>query len=114
MAATFLSPRGPGGPTAPAQPLVQQPTPDFWTQNAPPSTPTPGQAAPASPTGAAGQIDPNDPRSFATQPVSPDIAAKVAQIIQSQGLKIPELINKLNKALSDEWLAYYQYWIGAR
>lgn len=24
-----------------------------------------------------------------------------------------ELLNLLNKALSDEWLAYYQYWIGA-
>jgi len=25
-----------------------------------------------------------------------------------------ELIKKLNKALADEWLAYYQYWIGAK
>jgi len=24
------------------------------------------------------------------------------------------LVNLLNKALADEWLAYYQYWIGAR
>lgn len=25
-----------------------------------------------------------------------------------------DLINSLNEALSEEWLAYYQYWIGAR
>jgi bacterioferritin len=25
-----------------------------------------------------------------------------------------ELVKKLNRALADEWLAYYQYWIGAR
>ncbi len=24
------------------------------------------------------------------------------------------IINKLNKAFADEWLAYYQYWIGAK
>ena len=29
-------------------------------------------------------------------------------------LDIPELVNLLNKALADEWLAYYQYWIGAK
>ena len=29
-------------------------------------------------------------------------------------MDIDELINLLNKALSDEWLAYYQYWIGAK
>jgi bacterioferritin len=27
---------------------------------------------------------------------------------------IDELVNLLNKALADEWLAYYQYWIGAK
>ena len=27
---------------------------------------------------------------------------------------VNELINLLNKALSDEWLAYYQYWVGAK
>lgn len=36
------------------------------------------------------------------------------ELIESTGIKIPELIHKLNKALSDEWLAYYQYWIGAK
>jgi bacterioferritin len=30
------------------------------------------------------------------------------------GLKVSELVNLLNKALADEWLAYYQYWIGAK
>jgi bacterioferritin len=28
--------------------------------------------------------------------------------------KADELLEKLNAALSEEWLAYYQYWIGAR
>lgn len=30
------------------------------------------------------------------------------------GLNVDELIEELNKALADEWLAYYQYWIGAK
>lgn len=30
------------------------------------------------------------------------------------GLDIEELIKVLNKALADEWLAYYQYWVGAK
>lgn len=30
------------------------------------------------------------------------------------GLDVKELINLLNKAFADEWLAYYQYWIGAK
>ncbi len=29
-------------------------------------------------------------------------------------LDLDKLIKLLNKALADEWLAYYQYWIGAR
>ncbi|MGV9168827.1 MAG: ferritin, partial [Promethearchaeia archaeon] len=29
------------------------------------------------------------------------------------GLNVDELIEKLNKAFADEWLAYYQYWIGS-
>ena len=29
-------------------------------------------------------------------------------------MDIDELIRLLNKALSDEWLAYYQYWIGSK
>ena len=30
------------------------------------------------------------------------------------GVDAPELIQMLNEALCEEWLAYYQYWIGAR
>lgn len=29
-------------------------------------------------------------------------------------MDVDELISLLNKALSDEWLAYYQYWIGSK
>jgi len=29
-------------------------------------------------------------------------------------MDVDELLNLLNKALSDEWLAYYQYWVGAK
>jgi bacterioferritin len=29
-------------------------------------------------------------------------------------MNVDELISLLNKALSDEWLAYYQYWVGAK
>jgi len=29
-------------------------------------------------------------------------------------MNVDELIGMLNRALSDEWLAYYQYWIGAK
>ncbi|MGB9676997.1 MAG: ferritin-like domain-containing protein [Candidatus Ratteibacteria bacterium] len=39
--------------------------------------------------------------------------------MERKGIKIVkgnigEIVKKLNKALSDEWLAYYQYWIGAK
>ena len=30
------------------------------------------------------------------------------------GMDVEKLIEALNKALADEWLAYYQYWIGAK
>ena len=30
------------------------------------------------------------------------------------GMDVDVLIERLNKALADEWLAYYQYWIGAK
>jgi bacterioferritin len=29
-------------------------------------------------------------------------------------MDVDKLINLLNKALSDEWLAYYHYWTGAK
>lgn len=31
-----------------------------------------------------------------------------------EGLDVKDLIKLMNAALSEEWLAYYQYWIGAR
>jgi len=30
------------------------------------------------------------------------------------GMDVDKLIELLNKALADEWLAYYQYWVGAK
>ncbi|NLW75656.1 MAG: ferritin [Methanomicrobiales archaeon] len=30
------------------------------------------------------------------------------------GMDVDNLISLLNKALADEWLAYYQYWIGSK
>ena len=30
------------------------------------------------------------------------------------GINVDELVELLNKALADEWLAYYQYWVGAK
>ena len=30
------------------------------------------------------------------------------------GVDVDELVEQLNKAYADEWLAYYQYWIGAK
>ncbi len=34
--------------------------------------------------------------------------------VEIAGLDVNELIQQLNEALAEEWLAYYQYWIGAR
>ena len=34
--------------------------------------------------------------------------------VELLGVNKDELIQMLNEALSEEWLAYYQYWIGAR
>ncbi|MBO7191091.1 MAG: ferritin [Elusimicrobiaceae bacterium] len=36
------------------------------------------------------------------------------QIVEQAGLNVEEVIRLLNKAFSDEWLAYYQYWAGAQ
>jgi len=30
------------------------------------------------------------------------------------GIDVDNLLEMLNKALADEWLAYYQYWVGAK
>jgi len=34
--------------------------------------------------------------------------------VEILGLDVNELIDLLNKALADEWYAYYQYWVGAK
>lgn len=34
--------------------------------------------------------------------------------LQISDIDVNKLIDELNAALSEEWLAYYQYWIGAR
>jgi bacterioferritin len=34
--------------------------------------------------------------------------------IEIAGVDVQKLVGMLNGALSEEWLAYYQYWIGAR
>ena len=34
--------------------------------------------------------------------------------IETLGVDVDELLQMLNEALCEEWLAYYQYWIGAR
>lgn len=34
--------------------------------------------------------------------------------IEIVGMDVNELLTLLNKAFADEWLAYYQYWIGAK
>ena len=30
------------------------------------------------------------------------------------GMDVDELLTLLNRAFADEWLAYYQYWLGAK
>ncbi len=35
-------------------------------------------------------------------------------IVPDRQSKNPALVESLNKAFADEWLAYYQYWIGAK
>lgn len=39
------------------------------------------------------------------------LGTKAREIVK---LDIKELLELLNKALADEWLAYYQYWVGAK
>jgi bacterioferritin len=34
--------------------------------------------------------------------------------IEIVGMDVKQLIDLLNRAFADEWLAYYQYWIGAK
>ena len=39
--------------------------------------------------------------------------AKESVKILKDLIDVPDLIDQLNAALSEEWLAYYQYWIGS-
>nr|QGT50882.1 ferritin [uncultured Elusimicrobia bacterium] len=39
---------------------------------------------------------------------------KGREIVEKAGLDVDQLIKLLNKAYSDEWFAYYQYWVGAK
>lgn len=39
---------------------------------------------------------------------------KGREIVENAGLDANKLIQLLNKAYCDEWLSYYQYWIGAQ
>lgn len=36
------------------------------------------------------------------------------ELLRAKGIEIQKLIELLNKAFADEWLAYYQYWMGAK
>ena len=40
--------------------------------------------------------------------------ARESILILRQRIDLPKLIGELNAALSEEWLAFYQYWIGAQ
>lgn len=39
---------------------------------------------------------------------------KAQELVSRAGLDIEALLKELNSAYCDEWLSYYQYWIGAR
>jgi bacterioferritin len=39
------------------------------------------------------------------------MAQKAIQIIEGD---VKEIVGLMNRALADEWLAYYQYWVGAK
>ncbi|MGB2579303.1 bacterioferritin [Elusimicrobium simillimum] len=42
------------------------------------------------------------------------MGTKDIEIVKAGGLDVNELIETLNSAFADEWLAYYQYWVGAK
>ncbi len=42
------------------------------------------------------------------------MGTKGREILQERGIDIFQLIKMLNQAFADEWLAYYQYWLGAK
>lgn len=39
---------------------------------------------------------------------------KAKELVSRAGMDVNALIKELNSAYCDEWLAYYQYWIGAK
>ena len=39
---------------------------------------------------------------------------KAQELVKRAGLDLNALVKELNSAYCDEWLAYYQYWIGAK
>lgn len=42
------------------------------------------------------------------------MGTKDTELVQKAGIDVKALIEKLNSAYCDEWLAHYQYWIGAK
>ena len=42
------------------------------------------------------------------------MGVKAQELVKRAGLDLNALIKELNSAYCDEWLAYYQYWIGAK
>lgn len=42
------------------------------------------------------------------------MGVKAQELVKRAGLDLDALLKELNSAFCDEWLAYYQYWIGAQ
>jgi bacterioferritin len=42
------------------------------------------------------------------------MGTRAREAVKASGLKVADLVQLLNKAYADEWLAYYQYWLGAK
>ena len=42
------------------------------------------------------------------------MGTKAQELVTRAGLDVQALLKELNSAYCDEWLAYYQYWIGAK
>ena len=42
------------------------------------------------------------------------MGTKARAAVKAAGLNVSDLVQLLNKAFADEWLAYYQYWLGAK
>ena len=42
------------------------------------------------------------------------MGVKAKELVTRAGLDVGALVKELNSAYCDEWLAYYQYWIGAK